>query len=276
MHNPERINVAEDNSHDIQLSKEKEEILRIVKELLDKEPEILSAKIYGSWLHEDNSIDLDTALIVPSEGGVVDSDVYRKIRYLQQEISQTIKQDVDLVPHTEDELSDFRSPLYHPKHNPTLVSGRNIKGKLDIKSSCDLKVTFSFADLGAVLLYDTRTICRRQITRSLKEEEGRIFVSKLLHGPLNSLTYYSYKNELPYIATNPSDWIGSMKQLDDLFGVNSKSINDFLIECKNQIDFDRALILLRWHEHLVDMVLHGGDSISKYQKFCENFYHVQN
>ncbi len=244
------------------------EFLRSLSELLEKEKEILAAKVYGSWLYLEKSLDLDVAIMVPSENGIVAQDTYRKLKTFREGASRKTGQDIDITPHTQDELGDFRSPFYHPKYNPALVDGRDIKGKVDIRPSFDLGIKFGYEDIAAHMLYDNRTICRRQIIRSLNAEEGRIFVSKILHGPTNALTYNVYKNKT-LRSSPPSNWIESLREFDAIFRVNSGPALDFLRRCEANLDFDMALKLLGWYERLIVLVLRDGDNPDFYKIYCE-------
>lgn len=165
---------------------------------------VLSARLYGSWIHDERSVDVDVAVVVPSFQGMVDSDTYTVLRETRRELCRATECDVDLVPHTEDEFSDKRSPLWNPRYNPSLVFGETIKGAFPINPICGDDQLFGFMDLAAYVIHDNRTICRRQLARSLSEAEGRIFVSKLLHGPGNALTFFACQNGRPYLSS-PSD-----------------------------------------------------------------------
>lgn len=267
METPEIVAKRESNS-DIKLPERKMEFLRLLSELLEKEEEILAAKVYGSWLYLERSLDLDIAIMVPSENSIVIPDTYRKLKIFREEANRKTEQDVDIIPHTQDELGDFRSPFYHPKYNPALVDGRDIKGKMDIRPSHNLGIKFGYEDIAACMLYDNRTICRRQIIRSLNAEEGRVFVSKILHGPTNALTYGVYKRRT-LRSSPPSNWIESLREFDTTFRVNSEPALDFLRRCETNLDFDTALKLLGWYERLIMLVLHDGDNLDSYKIYCE-------
>jgi len=255
---------------DRDISGEKLDILDYLKTEIETNKDILSALVYGSWLYSEKSADLDICVIIPSEDGIVEPDVYRRLKIERGKLSEKTAQSVDLVPHTMDEISDFRSDLHFPRHNPSLVSGPNIKGDLEIKPIFDKNESFTYADLAAHVLLDNRTICRRQIIRSLSPEESKIFSSKLLHGPGNALTYYSCKQKEPYLIP-PSNWEGSINIFDLIYEVDSKPAYKYLLSCKNELSFGKASILLKWYEHLVAMVLHedsDGKQKRAYQEYC--------
>ena len=252
------------------MDKDKSEILRIIKEGLDECDYVLSARIYGSWLHGEAMEDVDVAVMIPSvNGGVVDEHVYRELKNLRENLNVKLNRDVDLIPHTMDEIDDLRSTLWYPRYNPSLVSGRTVKGKFLIDESSKKGVSFGFEDLTAYILYDNRTICRRQLLRTLEEEQGRIFVSKLLHGPGNALTYYSCRNKVGYLCS-PSDLVQSFKIFDEIYNVDSEPAFKFLSSCKKEINFEKAVNLMSWYENLLLIVLKGEESsIRNYQQICE-------
>src|SRR3989344_3752266 len=247
-----------------EIFQKKLEVLNLVKNELEKSSEILSAKIYGSWLYSEKSIDLDICTIVPSQNSIVDSDVYLSLKELKERLNKGTNQDIDLVPHTEDELNDKRSTLYNPRYNPSLVDGKDIKGELKIEPIFDKENKFGFEDLAAYVLLDNRTICRRQLIRSLNPNETKIFISKILHGPGNALTYHTCKNKEKYIAT-PSNIKESLELFDETYKLNSKPAEIFLKECRKNFNFGKAAKLIMWYEHLVSKVLYEKEG---YNDFC--------
>ncbi len=256
------------------ISKEKLGILENIKAEIEKSKDILSARIYGSWLHSEKSIDLDICVMIPSDEGIVEPDVYRHLKAEREKLSHNSGQDVDLVPHTLDEISDARSDLYHPRYNPSLVCGQDIKSKVGINSVSDKGDHFTYADLAVHVLLDNRTVCRRQIIRSLNAAEGKIFASKLLHGPGNALTFYSCKQKAPYLVS-PSDLQTSLKMFDRVYKVDSGPANIFLSSCKKELSPDKAPVLLKWYEHLVALVLHDeGKYNQAYQEYCLEIGHL--
>ena len=123
--------------HETQTIKEnavmdKELALSLISSALVASDCVLSAKMYGSWLCDETSVDCDIAVIVPSVSGVVDSNVYRLLLSLRDRLVAETGNDIDLVPHTIDELDDIRSPLWYPRYNPSLVSGMVVKGELSV------------------------------------------------------------------------------------------------------------------------------------------------
>jgi len=249
------------------MGSKREKIVEEVDTTLQNADCVESARIYGSWLYNEQSVDMDVAVIVRSEFGVVDPEDYRMLRNLRLSLCEKIGQDVDLVPHTDDEFIDRNSPLWYPRYNPSLVFGRNLKGDFRISSISISAHSFSFTDLAAYVLHDNRTICRRQLVRSLSIEEGRIFVSKLLHGPGNALTYHACKSRADYTVPQ-SDIEECFNSFDRLYGVNSLPAIDFLRRCKESIDQERAYLLMNWYEHLMNIVLHGDQFKTAYQHSC--------
>jgi predicted nucleotidyltransferase len=247
----------------------KQEILEVVRKRVEECPQIETARAYGSWLFQEDSSDLDVAVIVHSDKGIVPPESYDVLRALRSDISLSTKQDIDLVPHTDDEIGDLRSPLFHPRYNPSLLSGYDVKGAFLVKPSYDLHASFSFADVAAYTLHDNRTICRRQLVRSLQAEEARIYASKLLHGPGNALTYYACSRGIPYIES-PSNQDVALEQCDRVFGLQSGPAKAFLASCKNgELSFDDAKKLMCWYEHLMNAVLVGDVNTSLYNLYCE-------
>lgn len=251
----------------VEINKEKLIILERLRTRFEKSEDIVSARVYGSWLHSDKSKDLDICLMVPSIGGVVDSEVYRRLKEDREELGKETGQDVDLVPHTQDEISDHRSDLYYPRNNPALVSGRDIKGHLDIKPIFDKDDQFSYSDLTAHILLGNRTVCRRQIVRSMLPEEAKIFASKLLHGPGNALTYYACKQKMQFLAS-PSNLSQALGKFDQIFNVNTKPSVDLLMSSRKELKPENAPRLLKWYEHLTALVLGGEKFSEEYNKYC--------
>lgn len=245
----------------------REKIIEEISSALQDAEYIIHARIYGSWLYNEQSVDMDVAVIVRSEFGIVDPQHYRSLREFRLSLCEKTGQDADLVPHTEDEFVDRNSPLWYPRYNPSLVFGRNLKGNFRISPISTSVHSFSFSDLTAYVLHDNRTICRRQLVRSFRGEERRIFVGKLLHGPGNALTYHACRNKTDYIIP-PSDLEGCFDAFDRLYGVNSLPAIEFLHRCKESLDQDRAYLLMNWYENLVNIVLRGDQFRTSYQRIC--------
>jgi len=249
------------------MNEERELILQNVQEVLQNAPCISSARIYGSWLYNELSVDMDVAVIVESNFGIVDAEHYRTLRDIRRSLTEKTGQDTDLVPHTVDEFVDRNSPLWYPRYNPSLVFGRDIKGVFRVTPISTAVHRFSFADLTAYVLHDNRTICRRQLVRSFNGEEGRIFVSKLLHGPGNALTYQACRLRTDYVIP-PSNLEGCFEAFDRFYGVDSTTAIDFLSACKKSIDFERGVLLMNWYESLFNLVIHGDQFKADYQSLC--------
>lgn len=236
---------------------------------LGSEECVLAARIYGSSLYtEEGLLDIDVAVLVSSIAGVVKPETYNRLARVRLELSQQTNCDIDLVIHSEDEVGDFNSPLYNPRYNPALCFGLDVKGEFDLKQVSTLSQVFGFADLAKYVLHDNRTICRRQLTRTLDGECGRIYVSKFLHGPGNVLTYHCCLNGLGF-GCNPSDFEASFRGFDRLYKVDSSPALGFLQECKCRLDFDRGLKLMRWYELLFSLVVLDGDR-EAYMGYCRS------
>lgn len=248
---------------------------RILSQLIDNIndcEQILSARVYGSWFYDEKTADIDIAVMIPSNNGLVDSEVYKILYQLRKRLSDLTHCDIDLVPHTIDEVTNINSPLSHPRYNPSLVLGENIKGNFMIQpiyEMCDKMKSIDFIGITSNILLDNRTICRRQLVRSLTLNEARIFVSKLLHGPGNALTYYSLRHGLKYICS-PSDMLSCLKNFDLLYNVDSTPAMQFFKKCKEKISFEDALRLMFWYENLVALTLYGNAYSESYQKACFN------
>lgn len=224
---------------------------------------IESAKVYGSFLYSKDSIDCDIAVMVHSKNSIVDQSIYKQLRKLRHKLSTLLKIDVDIVPHTADEVKNTKSPLWSPKNNPSLSFGVDIKNKFpvpDFSSICSLSLT---AANGALfLLQENRTILRRQVLRSIKNEEMRIFIAKISHGPGNTLTYLSLKNKGSY-KTDPSNTLQSFKAFDAVYNLDSRRVLTYIKKSKQiiskngQLPLHRALKILSWYETLTATVLNN-------------------
>jgi len=246
----------------------REQILSQVQSALQKTECVSSARVYGSWLYNEQSVDMDIAVMIRNEFGVISSQHYHVLHELRILLCEKTKQDIDLVPHTDDEFTDRNSPLWYPRYNPSLAFGIDLKNHFQIVSISTSTHSFSFSDLAAYVLHDNQTICRRQLIRSFNGEEGRIFVSKLLHGPGNALTYQACKNKLDY-SIPPSNLDGCIELFDRIYRVNSLMAVAFLRKCKESIDFESGILLMNWYENLVDMVLYGDQFRTNYQLMCK-------
>ena len=229
---------------------------------------VISAVIYGSWLSQEKLTDIDVAIVIPSSNGVVENNTYLALKELRESLALKLDRDIDLVPHTSDEFKDKRSPLYYPRYNPSLIFGRRIKGHFPIEPIYDIKKKFGFKDLTAYVLYDNRTICRRQLMRTLDGEAGRIYVSKLIHGLGNALTYYSCSVGKPFL-TSPSDLSRCQYLFDEVYSVNTSLMREFFDKCKTDVNFNQATMLMYWYENLLNLVLKGKEFAEKYQIACE-------
>mgnify|MGYP001565594831 CR=1 FL=1 len=233
------------------------DIIFKLEKIIKKEKLIKAARIYGSSLYAEDIIDLDVAIIIPSINGIVDQSVYMHLRKLRKRLCRIFKIDIDLVPHTIDEIKDINSPLWHPRYNPSLVFGKDIKSKFPIKPILygQLSVRNRF-DPTSFILHDTRTITRRQAIRSLKGEQARIFLAKLSHGPGNALTYISSCKKQKY-SIDPSNAEQAFKMFEPLYNINCKKYYHIIQECKKvitdtgELPIKRALNVLSWYELLV-------------------------
>ncbi|MFH1193169.1 MAG: hypothetical protein V1656_02530 [Candidatus Jorgensenbacteria bacterium] len=239
-------------------------ILKKIIEGLNKCRHILSARAYGSWFYNSDVIDLDIAVMIPSHNGIVESHVYGDLRKLRKSLVRDTRCDIDLIPHTIDEVDNFNSPLWYPRYNPSLTFGKDIKGKFIVKPPHNNN-GLSLADIAAYVIFDNRTVCRRQLVRSFKQEEYRIFISKLMHGPGNILTYNALRQGSKYVCS-PSDLFGCFKKFDIAYKVSSAPVMRFLKQCRKNCTFQNGLKIMRWYELLVALTFYSKKYSKLYQK----------
>lgn len=253
-----------------EISAQGREIARIISAEVESLDFITSAIVYGSSLYAERSADIDVAVMIPSDRGVVETSLYEDLLSTRTNLSTATGRDVDLVPHTTDELDDPTSPIWYPRYNPSLCAGVPLKGGFRVVTSSLVDVSFGFQDLARYVMYDNRTVCRRQLLRSLKGEEGRIFVSKLRHGPGGALTYDACRRKTPYLA-QPSDTETSFQVFDNIHGTDSTKALLFLRSHRWSVDLMAGLKLMRWYESLVRLVFHEAEYTAQYQEACCSF-----
>jgi len=234
-------------------------IISRLSKIIREEKFIKSARIYGSSLYSEDVIDLDIAIMIPSSCGVVNHSIYKRLYKTRRRLCSLFGIDVDLIPHTADEIKDINSPLWHPRYNPPLIFGRNIKSKFYIRP------LFKPTNPASFILHDTRTIARRKVIRSLKGEEARIFLAKLAQGPGNALTYLSFCEGKKY-DLDPSNIKQAFKTFDTRYGLDSKEALSYIENSKKillktgKLPMKRALNILSWYELLVQMVLNRNSN----------------
>ena len=231
------------------ISPQGEKIARIIGEVIEPLGFITSAIVYGSSLYAENSADVDVAVMVRSDHGVVEANDYENLLRTRTALNVAVARDVDLVPHTSDEIDDLTSPLWYPRYNPSLCAGIPLKGGFRVESSSLRDVSFGFQDIARYIMYDNRTVCRRQLLRSLEGEEGRVFVSKLIHGPGAALTYLACRQRVEYLA-QPSDAETSFLVFDITYGTYSAGVLGFLRRHQRGIDFTAGLKLKIGRAHV--------------------------
>jgi len=231
--------------------------LRII-ETLEEESEISSAKIYGSsLLRWEGTPDVDIAIMVNSVGGVIETEVYKRLRKIRKDLCEMTGCDVDLVPHTEDEVDYPNSPLHNARYYPSLVNGIDIKGSFPLPEKVNL-----LQDTAAYVLEDNRTVTRRQLLRENGQSNWRIFISKLIHGPGNAVNYLYFHKRFP-LMVNPSDLDQCFKAYDEVFLIDSQEIRRRLEDGSGKVkdgtfEFEEGLYILNWYELLVRKVLYGN------------------
>lgn len=216
--------------------------------------------LYGSSVKNPLTRDIDIACFISSDRGIVSPEHYAQLRKIRNEASAYQGYDVDLVPHTLDELDDKISPLYNPRYNPALTNGKILKGNISVAPISNFE--FSISDLARYVSLDNRTITRRQLVRSLSKEEFSIFLSKLAHTPGNILTARALQNGDDYYA-NPSDYKQSVAYLDAQNKSNSarkfaqdiaqlrNQLKDISIPYDEEKAFSSALKLIQGFETMI-------------------------
>jgi len=239
-------------------------ITPIFYKIIKKEKFIKAARIYGSSLYLDDTIDIDIALLIPSRYGVVGHTIYKRLYNVRKKLCDLTGLDIDLIPHTQDEITNTNSPLWHPRYNPSLVFGKDIKAKFPIKPMFFKKSLSNwFTDMVAYNLYDTRCIVRRQALRSLNGEEARIFLAKMIHGPGNALVHLSLCNKKA-CQTDPSNIEESFSIFGIKYGLDMGRILEYFNKSKNiisktgKLPMERALNILSWYELLIALILNNS------------------
>lgn len=241
-------------------------IVREISRIFQKLNFIQTVKIYGSWLRQDG-VDIDIAIIINNaKNGIVPASVYNLLLDIRQQLMAISETDTDLICHSEDEVDDIRSPLWHPRYNPSLISGLTIKGKFPI-SACSLKNTlFSYADICACTLFDHRTLCRRQMLRPFNQGSAEFILNKFLHGPANAITYY-YCQHHKNLPSSMPDIIQSFLCFDNCYSTCSKRALERLSVLKD-LNFEIALPFMNWYESLISFIF-GRSSQELYLRACE-------
>ena len=230
-------------------------LISLIRAELKKCPFIQRARWYGSSRFDAASRDVDIAVLVPSKKGVISPHTYRRLRALRLRLSKETNLDIDLVPHSIDEWKDLRSPLYYPRYNPALSSGLDLKNKFEVKLVAGDKKLFSFSDLNVYVILDNRTICRRQLVRSMNGQESRIFVSKLFHAPANILNYWRLKNDKKF-EIPISDLGETFRYFDSHFGTSYYTIYTNASKKKKKMSWEGYIKLMNWYEKLTYEILY--------------------
>lgn len=231
-----------------------EQNLQKLSDILRGEPCILSARVYGSFLYSAQSTDVDLAVMAPSSCGVIAKDIYERLYRIRNHLCKTLNLDIDLVPHTFDEVEETGSPLWNPRYHPSLSFG------IDVKERFPLPLEISpTQNVSMYVLLDNRTVTRRQILRPSGPENWRIFLAKLIHGPGNALTLISLTKGKQYMA-NPSDVQEAFKIFDQIYSTDSKVVLKQFNDAEKLIQegvfsLREAVWLLNWYEALVATVL---------------------
>ncbi len=228
--------------------------VKVISKSLSKETSIISARVYGSSLYANDYEDLDVAVMVPSKHWVVQKETYQNLLQLRKELNNKVGIDIDLIPHTMDEIKINSSPLWNPRYHPSLKFGIDVKAHFPVPKKVNPK-----QDASIYVLLDNRTITRRQVLMESGPENWRIFIAKLIHGPGNVLTYFALQNNTEYKAS-PSDIETTFSVFDSLYATNSQKILRSFSRAKELIkrgsfSFKHAVELLQWYERLVSRAL---------------------
>lgn len=246
--------------------------IEVLEDYLANKEDVLCARLYGSSCFESRkSEDVDLAVMIPSNDGVCEFSLYERLRLIKQELNMLTDDDVDLIPHTLDEVDRFSS-LHFPRYNPSLIYGIDIKGIFPVKRPSPSQ-SFSIRELSEYVLLDSRTITRRQVLRPTSYDNVRIFLSKLAHGPGNVMTLTSYLDNSENYLVNPSDSKQSFLSFYERTGIDMNGVLSWIDVLKYSLrekTFDPvdAFPLITWYETLVSGSLKRDYSLLKqYLKF---------
>ncbi len=142
---------------------------------------IKTAIVYGTNAKEINpDNDLDIAVVL-EEASVIPAETFQKLFHIRKKLQEFYKVDIDLVPHTLDELEkNTISPLTYPHNSPALAFGIPLKGELpNIYKLIDVNHKVSNADLLKFHLSLDRATIRRFACKKCTPKEKQVFLNKL-------------------------------------------------------------------------------------------------
>ncbi len=254
----------------------KKQVVDNICSIVSEHNEVASSRIYGSWLTLDKCSDMDIAILVKSAEGIISSEHVNSLKELRDRLTKEsgANTDIDLVPHTEDELMDKCSPIWNPRQNPSLQFSLLLGGDFPVPVANQIETPYSVADLKIIQMHDARTICRRQILRSLTGERGRIFVSKLKHGAGDAIILKACKEHTPLLY-GPSETDKCFTEFDNLYGVDSTNVRNLITNHLGGITHDDGLCLLKWYEALFNLSTKGSSHGIAYQKVCDEMANAQ-
>ncbi|MFA8298718.1 MAG: hypothetical protein ACEPOV_00995 [Hyphomicrobiales bacterium] len=215
--------------------------------------EIISdAIIYGSSNYVDYPGDYDIFILVPTKFGMMNKASLKQLKEFKEYLAKIIEYDIDFVPHSEEELYDYASPVYNPRHNPSLVYGHTIKGNIKINQP-EAKV-FSYADLTKYVILDNRHVTRRQILRPFYVPAANLFLSKLGHLFGNALSYLAFSRGEKYMV-NPSDLYVCAGLIEKMLPINCVPYQEYVRALRRELAgmnsesaFDSMSKVLNWYE----------------------------
>lgn len=231
---------------------------KIIQDELTKSSVITDAILYGSFLYGENFVDCDIAVFIDSYGSTLNKSDFIYLYSLRESLTEKTGVDVDLIPHTHDELSNsLLTPIWFPRYNPSLVFGKTLKGSIKIEKPNLLDISYS--NLALYVILDTRTIIRRQICRISTHQESNIFFSKIIHlcGNITTLIKNILKEDYLF---PPSDIMSSAKYVDSIIkDINAVEAVKFissarlgLSKIENPIILDISMLeAISWYEKTV-------------------------
>lgn len=190
-------------------------MLEEIKKKLKENTYIYAAIYYGtSSVSSNEREDLDLAIILNVDNEI-DLDCFIKLIEFRKELIEITHRDIDLIPHTLDEVMDQLSPLYNPRYNPPLTYGTILKGNIKINMTDNISIKQSDI-LKSYILLD-RTIIRRLICREYSHSDNIVFINKIKKTIFNIINYLSIKNGINYYNINEDNIEKNIEILDLIY-----------------------------------------------------------
>ncbi len=209
-------------------------MLEEIKERLSKNSFIYAAIYYGTSsvsLNEKEDLDLAIILNVDSE---IDLDYFIKLIKIRKELIEISHKDIDLIPHTLDEVIDNLSPLYNPRYNPPIVYGKILKGQIKISVPSNILVKQS--DILKSYISLDRTIIRRLICRDYSCSDNIVLINKIKKIAPNIINYLTIKNNINYYNIDENNIENNIEILDLIYKIPFKErLIELFYTIKNDI-----------------------------------------